>query len=338
MTERRTDPRAPGPPEPDMSPSSAPTEASHDLVGFPGTKEEILHEELLREGLEVEHLTQWQLTRRKFFQHKLAVASLLVLVLIIAAAVFADNLTRYEFDEIDIANRSQSPTLEDSHYFGTDKIGRDYLTRILFGIRTSLIVASIVAVVSTLIGVAIGGIAGYIGGWVDNFLMRVTDLFLTLPFLAVLLILSAYLGQGSPVRVALILALLFWTALARIVRGVFLSLREKEFVEAAQAVGASDFRIIFRHILPNAMGPIIVNMTLVVATAILVEAALSFLGFGIQPPNPALGKLIADGQDALVTQWWLATIPGIFIVTISLCINFVGDGLRDALDPTQLVK
>ena len=137
---------------------------------------------------------------------------------------------------------------------------------------------------------------------------------------------------------AFIIAVLVWTSLARIVRGVFLSLREKEFVEAARAAGASDSRIIFRHILPNAIGPIIVNMTLVVAFAILIEAALSFLGFGIQPPNPALGKLIADGQDSMTTQWWLVTIPGLFIVGILLAINFVGDGLRDALDPTQVVK
>lgn len=291
-----------------------------------------------REGLEVQHLTQWQLIRRKFLQHKLAVISLVVLVIIVLAAVFADVLAPYAFDEIDLPNRSRAPTLEGSHFFGTDKLGRDYFSRILYGLRTSLWVALIVSVVSTIIGTVVGGIAGYRGGRIDNFLMRVVDLFLVLPFLAILLILSAFVGQGSPTRVGFILAILFWTGLARIVRGVFLSLREKEFVEAARAAGASDSRIIFRHILPNAMGPIIVAMTLVVASAILVEAALSFLGFGIQPPNPALGKLIADGQDSLVTAWWLVTIPGIFIVVISLAVNFVGDGMRDALDPTQVVK
>lgn len=295
-------------------------------------------EDLYREGLEVESLTQWQLTRRKFFQHKLAVTSLIVLVLIFGAALLANVIAPYEFDAIDLPNRSRGPTLDGFHIFGTDKIGRDYFSRVLFGTRTSLYVAAIVASVSTVIGTIVGGVAGYYGGKLDNFLMRLTDLFLTLPGLAVLLILSSFLGQGSPVRVAFILALLFWTNLARIVRGSFLSLREKEFVEAAKALGASDARIIFRHILPNALGPIIVNATLVVATAILVEAALSFLGFGIQPPNPALGKLIADGQDSLITQWWLVTIPGLVIVTISLAINFVGDGLRDALDPTQQVK
>jgi peptide/nickel transport system permease protein len=199
-------------------------------------------------------------------------------------------------------------------------------------------VAFIVASVSTLVGVVVGGIAGYYGGRLDNLLMRLTDLFLTLPFLAILLVLSAFLGAGNPIRVAFILAFLFWTTTARIVRGEFLGLREKEFVEAAKVLGASDSRIIFRHILPNTVGPIIVNATLTVATAILVEAALSFLGFGIQPPFPALGKLISDGQDALTTQWWLATFPGLTIILIALCINFIGDGLRDALDPRQRVK
>ena len=141
--------------------------------------------------------------------------------------------------------------------------------------------------------------------------MRFTDLVLTLPGLAVLLIAAAFLGKGSPYRVAFILAFLFWTALARIVRGVFLSLREKEYVEAAKAAGSGDIRIMFRHILPNALGPIIVNATLIVGLAILVEAALSFLGFGIQPPTPALGKLIADGQDVLQGLWWLVTFPGV---------------------------
>lgn len=295
-------------------------------------------EALALEGLTVESRTQWQLARRKFFQHKLAVGSLIILALIFLAAIFANVIAPYAFDEPDLANRSLGPTLEGWHLFGTDKIGRDYLSRTLYGTRTSLYVAAIVASLSTMIGMAVGSVAGYYGGKIDNLLMRITDLFLTLPFLAVLLILSAYLGAGNPIRVAFILAFLFWTGLARIVRGEFLSLREKEFVESALVLGASDFRIIFRHMFPNAMGPIIVNATLTVAAAILVEAALSFLGFGIQPPFPALGKLISDGQDALTTQWWLAVFPGLTIVTIALCINFIGDGLRDALDPKQQVN
>jgi ABC-type dipeptide/oligopeptide/nickel transport system permease subunit len=169
----------------------------------------------------------------------------------------------------------------------------------------------------------------------DNLLMRVTDLVLTLPGLAVLLTAAAFLGNGSQYRVAVILALLFWTGLARIVRGSFLSLREKEYVEAAKAVGSGDARIMVRHMLPNVVGPIVVNATLIVGIAILTEAALSFLGFGIQPPTPALGKLISDGQELQDIAWWLVTFPGLTIVLIVLCINFIGDGLRDALDPTQ---
>jgi peptide/nickel transport system permease protein len=227
------------------------------------------------------------------------------------------------------------PTLEGNHFFGTDKIGRDYFSRVVYGTRTSIFVAFAVAILSTAIGTVVGAFAGYYRGWLDNVLMRFTDFVIAVPFLAVLLVAVAYLGRGSPFRVALILALLLWTTIARIVRGSYLSLREKEFVEAAKASGASDLRIMFRHMLPNSLGPIIVNATLTVALAILLEATLSFLGFGIQPPTPALGKLIDDGKNAMLTDWWLVLMPGLTIVTICLCINFVGDGLRDALDPTQ---
>lgn len=286
------------------------------------------------QGLQIEARSQWQLARRRFFRHKLAMTSIVILVIIFGAAIFAEQITQFDYAEQDFEHASLGPTFEHGHYFGTDQIGRDYFSRVIFGIRTSARVAFLVAILSTVIGTAIGAIAGYFGGWVDNLLMRLTDLILTLPVLAVLLVASALLGQGSPYRVAVILALVFWTSLARIVRGTFLSLREKEYIEAAKAVGASDFRIILRHMLPNAMGPIVVNATLVVAVAILVEAVLSFLGFGVQPPTPALGTLISKGQG-LISQWWLVTFPGLTIVLICLCINFIGDGLRDALDPTQ---
>jgi ABC-type dipeptide/oligopeptide/nickel transport system permease subunit len=263
------------------------------------------------------------------------VISLVVLILIALVGVFAPQIAPYGFDELDLTNTLQSPTIEDKHVLGTDSLGRDYLSRVMFGIRTSLWVAIMVAVLSTAIGTAVGALAGYYSGQVDNLLMRFTDLILTLPGLAVLLTASVFFGSGDPFRIGLILAFLFWTALARIVRGLFLSLREKEFVEAAKAAGAGDLRIIIRHILPNCVGPIVVFMTLIVAAAILVEAALSFLGFGIQPPNAALGKLIDDGQEQGLETWWLITFPGLVIVIIALAINFVGDGLRDALDPTQ---
>ena len=292
-------------------------------------------EELHREGMGITPITQWALFRRRFLRHKLAMACLVVLLLIVLASVFADQIAPYAFDEIDLKNRSKAPTFADWHLFGTDKIGRDYFSRVLFGTRTSIRVAFTVALLSTTIGTTIGAIAGYYRGWIDDLLMRIVDFTLAIPSIAVLLVAAAYLGRGSPMRVAIILALLLWTNIARIVRGQYLSLREKEFVEAARASGASDLRIIFRHMLPNTLSPIIVNATLVVALAILLESTLSFLGFGIQPPNPALGKLIADGQGSMLTQWWLVTMPGLVIVAICLSINFIGDGLRDALDPTQ---
>jgi ABC-type dipeptide/oligopeptide/nickel transport system permease subunit len=306
-------------------------------------------------GVELKARSQWAYARIRFFRHRLAVVSLIVLIGIGLVALFADQVAPYGYDEIPLTDPNyieqigMSPTTEDHHYFGTDQLGRDYFSRVIFGIRTSFWVALVVAGLSTLIGTAFGAMAGYYGGWIDNLLMRFTDLILTLPGLAVLLTAAQFFGQGDvdanfgpwqptipqPLVIGLILAFLFWTAIARIVRGLFLSLREKEFVEAAKAAGASDTRIMVRHMLPNVVGPIVVNATLIVAAAILVEAALSFLGFGIQPPNAALGKLIADGQSEGFQLWWLVTFPGLVIVVIALAINFVGDGLRDALDPTQ---
>lgn len=312
-----------------------PPVASPDLLDqVPPDQEEELAA-VYEQGLEVKPRSQWALARRRFFRHKLAISALIALFVIFGAGIFAEQVAPYGFREQNFAESGLGPTLENQHYFGTDVLGRDYFSRVIFGIRTSVRVALLVALVSTAIGTTIGAIAGYFGGRVDNFLMRFTDLMLTLPILAVLLVAAALLGQGSPLRVALILAFFLWMSLARIVRGSFLSLREKEYVEAAKAVGATDLRIIFRHMLPNTLGPIIVNATLTIALAILIEATLSFLGFGVQPPTPALGKLIADNQGQMLTSWWLVVFPGLTIVAIVLCINFVGDGLRDALDPTQ---
>jgi peptide/nickel transport system permease protein len=254
------------------------------------------------------------------------------LIILFGAGIFANYIAPYSYSEIDLNNILAPPSVH--HLFGTDEIGRDYLSRVIYGIRTSEEVGVFVAVLSTFIGLIIGAIAGFYGGWGDNLLMRFTDLVLTLPFLAILLTAAALLGQGNQWRVSFILALLFWTGTARVVRGIFLSLREKEYVEAAKAAGAGDLRIMFRHILPNTLGPIVVAMTLAVATAILIEAALAFLGFGIRPPTPSLGVLIQGGQTN-PQQWWLTIFPGVTIVLIVLCVNFVGDGLRDALDPTQ---
>jgi ABC-type dipeptide/oligopeptide/nickel transport system permease subunit len=322
-------------------PSSSPmplTDATPAEPGFIAADQALSYES----GLTIQARSQWGYVWRRFLRHRLAMGSMVVLLFVFAIAIFAEQVAPYKYDEIDLEILQTPPAFEswnllskENHLFGTDTLGRDYFSRVIYGIRTSVWVALLVAGLSTLIGTAVGAVAGYFGGWLDNLLMRLTDLVLTLPSLAVLLVAAAFLGQGDPLRVSIILALLFWTPLARIVRGIFLSLREKEYVEAAKALGSPDRRIIVRHMLPNTLGPIIVNATLLIATAILVEAALSFLGFGIQPPTPALGKLIDDGQSEGLKLWWLVTFPGLVIVLIALCINFIGDGLRDALDPTQ---
>ena len=310
-------------------------ESFPDLEGrpeHPGEEDEALQ----REGLQAESRSLWKLFRRRFFRHRLAMASLVVFLALVLAGLFADLVAPYSFEELDLTNRDAAPTFEGLHFFGTDQLGRDYFSRVLYGIGTSVRVALVVAVLSTAMGTLAGAVAGYYGGWVDNLLMRIVDLFLSVPGLAALLILAAFVGRGSQYRVAIFIALLLWVTIARIVRGSYLSLREKEFVEAAKASGASDARIIFRHMLPNTLGPIIVNTTLTVALAIQIEATLSFLGFGIDPPTPALGKLINDGSGAMLTSWWLVVMPGLTIVVLCLAINFIGDGLRDALDPTQV--
>ncbi len=311
--------------------------------GFPGSQEQPGGASLTRgdadelpsEVVEVAARSQWQLFRRKFFRHKLAMGSLIFLLLVVVAAFNAERIAPYAFDEINVTRANTPPTFADFHFFGTDQLGRDYFSRVLFGTQTSLRVAGVVALFSTLIGTLVGAVAGYYRGWIDSVLMRITDLVIIVPAIAVLLLAAAFFGQGDPTRIAIILALLLWTPLARIVRGVFLSLREKEYVQAARASGAGDMRIMFRHMLPNTVGPIVVNMTLVLASAIIIEATLSFLGIGVNPPTPALGVLINDGRSSMQTLWWLTIMPGVALVLIALSINFIGDGLRDALDPTQ---
>ena len=307
-------------------------------------------------GVELQARSQWAYARMRFFRHRLAVTSLVILLAFGLVALFAGTVAPYTedwqppYDANYLNSLNQAPSVD--HPFGTDQLGRDYFSRVIYGVQTSLGVAIVVALLATILGTLVGAVAGYYGGAIDNALMRFTDLILTVPGLAVLLVAAAYLGSSAvevplgpasfsipqPMVIGLILAFLFWTGIARIVRGLFLSLREKEFVEAAKASGGGDRRIIVRHILPNCVGPIVVNTTLIIAAAILVEAALSFLGFGIQPPDSSIGKLIADGQQQGPDQWWLILFPGLVITAIALCVNFVGDGLRDALDPTQRMR
>jgi ABC-type dipeptide/oligopeptide/nickel transport system permease subunit len=287
-------------------------------------------------GLELEARSQWYYVRSRFLRHKLAVLSLVMLILIFGCGFLAQWIAPYPYADIDLLHLTQPPS--SAHLFGTDGLGRDYLSNVIWGIRTSAEVGMVVAMLSSILGLIVGALAGYYRGVLDNVLMRLTDLVLTLPALAILLVASRLIGGksgGSQWTVTIILAFFFWTGLARVVRGVFLSLREKEYVEAAKAGGAGDFRIMFRHILPNTLGPVIVNGTLAVGAAILTEAALSFLGYGIAPPTPSLGVLIAQQGETYNQDWWLTVFPGVVIVLIVLSVNFVGDGLRDAFDPTQ---
>jgi peptide/nickel transport system permease protein len=288
-------------------------------------------------------LTTRQLAWRRFRRHKPAIISALVLGLIallcilVTVNLFGFRISHYTYRSQNLLVIRHSPSW--NHLFGTDQLGRDLFTRVLYGGRISLLVGVTVAVSSGVIGAVVGAVAGYHGGTIDNILMRVTDLFLAIPFLVVLLIgqklLEKFIPGGSVLHVVMILTLFFWMTDARIVRGVYLSLKEKEFVEAAKASGASDTRIMFYHMLPNAMGPIVVNATLLVAAAILTESALSFLGFGVQPPTPTWGNLLSASRGFITTDPYLIWFPGLAILITVLAVNFLGDGLRDALDPHQ---
>ena len=283
-------------------------------------------------GLEEHGLSQRTLMWRRFRRHKLAIASLVTLVVIGLATLLAGVLSPYEYSEQHLDQILQGPSAQ--HLLGTDQLGRDELTRLLYGGRISLLVGLGVALVSGVVGTLVGVAAGFYGGRLDNAVMRLTDLFLSIPLLVLLIIASRATG-GSIRDIVLVLSLALWMFLARIVRGLFLSLREKEFVEAARSIGASNRRIIFRHMLPNALGVIIVSITLTVAIAILTESLLSFLGFGIQPPTPTWGNMLEDGRPQMTYAAWLVWFPGLAILITVMCVNFLGDGLRDALDPTQ---
>lgn len=279
----------------------------------------------------VSERSQTQLVIRRFRQHRLAVASLFVLLGIVLLAFVGGWLWKYSVTDF-TSDESVPPSWE--HPFGTDATGKDMFALVLRGTQISIGISVLVAVFSTLIGTIWGATAGYFRGAVDTVMMRIADLVLTLPLLAVAAVLAHNVG-GSWWLIALVIAGLYWAYVSRVARGVVLSLREKEFIEAAKAVGASDARIILRHLVPNALGSIIVTATILVAIAILVETALSYLGFGVRPPDTSLGLLVSQAQTAVETRPWLFYFPGLFIILIALTINFIGDGLRDAFDPQQ---
>lgn len=261
----------------------------------------------------------------------LAIVSVMVLVVALAP-VLAPHNPRTQV----LAERLQAPVWGEGgtweHPLGTDHLGRDVLSRVIYGLRISMLVGGLAVLLSGLIGVTLGLLSGYFGGWVDDVLMRVCDVQLSIPLVLLAIAVIAVVGSSLPTLVA-VLGFTQWVMYGRVVRGEVLSLREKEFVEAARAVGCRDARIIRTCILPNAMPTILVTATLRTATVIMIEAGLSYLGLGIQPPDPSLGSMLSEGQQYMGIAWWLGTFPGLAIVLIVLGINLLGDGLRDALDP-----
>ena len=283
-----------------------------------------------------------QMVWNRFRRHPGARVGMVVFFILVLAVLLAP-LSPYDPDASAVQQRFQPPSWQ--HPMGTDPLGRDLLTRILYGGRISLTVGLMVVGITLSIGVTVGALAGYAGGVVDNFLMRITDAALTLPSLLVLVLLGAMLRdvdlplfkRSSVVTIAVVIGILSWMTFARLVRAAFLTLRELDFVTASRALGASPFRIVLRHILPNTIGPIIVEATLELGYAIIEESGLSFLGFGIQPPTPSWGNLLSNAQENFIRYPWLAIFPGVMIFLAIISVNYIGDGLRDAFDPYKVL-
>lgn len=265
----------------------------------------------------------------------LALASTIIIILFILIAVFAVQIAPFPLEGAGKTNASNSllaPSAE--HPLGTDKLGRDMLSRIIMGSRAALMVPMGVVFFAVLIGTPLGALAGYKGGWVDEAIMRITDLFLAFPSLLLAMAITSALGRGLD-KAAIALVISWWPWYTRIARGVAISLRERYFVEAAQAVGVSDAVIIFKHILPNTISPILVQATVDLGTVILAMGGLAFLGLGTQPPSPDWGLMVSEGRELILNQWWVATYPGIAIFVVVLAFNLLGDTLRDIFDPRQ---
>lgn len=312
--------------------------------------------------------SQWQIVLRRFSRHRLAMINLIILVLIFGASLLAPIIAPFPRDAISLDGRLLPPGTLDStagrlHILGTDHLGRDYFTRLLYAARVSLTVALVSTTLATIIGLTLGLLAGYFGGWVDMVITRTLEFVSTFPLLVILLILVAIMVEREdflalpafvsqiimaltlvPERetrtiavVILALGLLSWTGTARLMRGMVLSVREQPYIESARALGASDFWIITRHVFPNAFPPLIVDYTLGLNGALVLESSLSFLGFGIQDPTPTWGNMLAFAKSYMFQHPWVPLVPGLPILLASLAINYIGDGLRDALDPRQKV-
>lgn len=277
--------------------------------------------------------SEWSQAWRRFRANRIAVGGLAVILLLALMAIFAPLLSPYDpIDEVFRGMRGGSPTL--AHPFGYDHLGRDLLSRVIFGTRVALLVGLLATGIAVTLGVVIGAVAGYLGSWEDTLISRVIDTLMAFPIIALLVVLAAVLGP-SLVTTIVVIGTTGWARFARVVRADIMSLKATDFVTAARAVGVRDWRIIWRHLLPNVMGPIIVLATLGIGGIIILESALSFLGLGIRPPNPSWGGTLADGRAYILRFPHIAFFPGLMIVITVLAFNFLGDGLRDALDPRE---
>lgn len=279
-----------------------------------------------------EHRSHLRQTFSILVANRMAAAGLVVLGLLLVVALFGEFLAPYGANEQDIVNRLEAPSF--THPFGTDDLGRDVFSRVLIGAEVSLKVGAVSVGISLTAGTIIGLVAGYRGGWIDSTLMRIMDVLFSFPYVLLAIALVAVLGAGL-INAMIAIGVVFTPIFARVVRSAVLSVREEVYVRAARSLGASDLRLIFRHVLPNVAAPIIVQTSLSFAFAILVEAALSFLGIGVQPPDPAWGRMLQEGRDFIRMAWWIGVFPGLAIFFTVMAFNLVGDGLRDALDPQQ---
>lgn len=272
---------------------------------------------------------------RKFVRHKPALIGLGIIVFLILLATFAPAIAPFEYDAQDFSSIRLAPSAD--HLFGTDKYGRDVFSRVVYGSRIALMVAMLVVIIELVVGVILGMLAGYFGGWVDTLISGFTDMVWAFPPLILALGLISAMGAGL-VNVVVAIAITSWAPFARITRAKVLSIKEREFVEAGIAIGETDVSILLRYVLPTIIAPNLVLATLTIPAAILMTSALSFLGFGAQPPSPDWGAILNEGREFLRDAWWISTFPGVAILLTTLAFNFLGDGLRDVFDPKQTVQ
>ena len=277
----------------------------------------------------------WLDAARRLARHRAAVVAGVLIVLVTLLAAFGPAWSPHRFDAIDWENMGVAPGTINAHWLGTDRLGRDLFVRTLQGVQISLQIGLLATLVSICIGVAWGAIAGYVGGRLDEWMMRMVDVLYSLPYIFIVIILSTLFDRGNIQVLFLAIGAVGWLTMARIVRGQALSLRKREFIEAAIATGVSTPAIVWRHVVPNVIGPVIVYATLTIPQMILFESFLSFLGLGVQEPQASLGSLINEGAQEMESAAWLLLVPAAFLVTLLTCFNFLGDGLRDALDPRE---